>query len=206
MSVADPRAAARNALTTWLGSQLSGVTVSETWPTPGKRIQVPAVTVIAGNTIKTQYHRPRLWKTTTVSGASGTTLYSYGRAEINLQLDCWEAFPASRDVLAQRLEAAVNVPPQTSLGLGGLADYAAAGGLVLAMPNYYGVYCEFVTEPIAGTLPETSNAAQTGEWRQTFAVTAYLHIVNQDTVPLLQTAIVELALNGESPESITVAP
>jgi len=205
MSVADPRAAARNALATWLTSRLTGVAISESWPTPGKKLTVPAVTVIAGPRIRPLYHQPRLWKSTITSGSAGTALYSYGRAEMDLQLDCWEAFPASRDVLAQRVEAAVNVPPTVSLGISGLTDFSAAGGLVLAMPNYYGVYCEYISEPITGVLPENSNMAQAGEWRQTFTVKANLFLVNQDSVPLLQTAIAELGLNGETPETITIA-
>lgn len=206
MSVADPRAAARSALAVWLTAQLSGVVVSEKWPTPGIKLAVPAVTVLAGNTIKPQYHAPRLWKTVPGAGAAGTALYSYGRAEMDLQLDCWESFPASRDVLSQRVEAAMNVPPQTSLGTNGLADYAAAGGLVLAMPNYYGVYCEFIAEPIAGKIPESSGGAQTGEWRQTFLVKAHLHICNQDAVPLLKSAIGTMSLNGETPQVVVTVP
>lgn len=202
MSVADPRAAARSALAAWLSAQLSGVVVSEKWPTPGTKLVVPAVTVLAGNTIKPQYHAPRLWKTAAQSGIAGTALYSYGRAEMDLQLDCWEAFPASRDLLSQRVEAAMNVSPSASLNAGGLADYAAAGGLVLALPNYYGVYCEFISEPIAGTLPESSGGAQTGEWRQTFLVKAHLYICNQDAVPLMQSAIGTMSLNGETPQVV----
>lgn len=205
MSVTDPRVAARAALAGWLTSRLSGVTVSEAWPTPGRALTVPAVTVLAGNTINTQYHMPRLWKSTAGVGVNGTVLYSYGRAEIDLQVDCWEAFPASRDVLAQRLEAVVNVPPGVSLGTGVLTDYSSAPGLVLAMSSYYGTYCEYVFDASPVQIPESSAIAQVGEWRMTYFVKASLFICNQDTVPLLKSAVAQLSLNGEAPESITVA-
>ena len=212
MSVADPRVAVRAALAAHLKARLSGVQVSENWPAPAVKLKVPAVTVVASPRVLTEYHAPRQWRVTPTVGAPPQrpqvdVLYSYGRATLKLQLDAWEQFEATRDALAARVEAAFNLHPRVTLAQGTqLQDLQAAPGLVLRVPGYYGALCEYVFEAVAGTLPESSDTAQRGEWRQAYQGVAYLFLLNQETVAQMKTATMKYSLNGDAPVAVQVAP
>lgn len=209
MSISDPRVAVRSALAQYLKAQLPGVSISENWPTAVKALVMPAVTVLASSTVRTAWHQPMVWRTTPIKGAQtpkGDVLYSYGKAEINMQLDCWAGFEATRDKLAQQVEAVINRPPEDTLNPdpNRLKSFSVRPGLVLKVGGYYDTYCEFIFEAVASDLPENNFAAQTNEWRQAYTGTANFYVCNEEQMALLKAAIAVLDINDEK-ENITAA-
>lgn len=206
MSIADPRVIACRTVAAYLQASMPDVKLSENWPTPGRPIAMPAITVIASPNVKTEYHSPRAWRTISdsMNPAQGKTLYSYGKAYLNLQLDCWEKFEAPRDILAQRVESFINKPARLTVGaMTTLVDYDTAPGLVLKMSGYYDTLCEYMFEPIAGSMPESSDMAQAGEWRQSYAGTAILYLCNEQQVAVLKQAVATLDLN-DNPDQLVI--
>lgn len=208
MSIADPRAAARSALAAYLTTQLAGVVISKGWPTPQQKLVVPAVTVLTSNQVKTDFHKARLWKVTPTTGINATALYSYGRAEINVQLDAWEEYEVRRDALSARLETCLNRDPQETLDPDPtrVVGYSRCPGLVLRLPDFYNVPAEFIFEGTPADLKESSQSAIVADWRATFSGRVLLHLMDQDTVALMQTVVMQIAINGDTAESVQLAP
>jgi hypothetical protein len=209
MAIPAPRAAARKALADYLRSALQPtfpqLAVSENWPNPKQPFPPQALTVLAPqNGVQTEYHAPVIWQVTPISGTQATVLYSYGRLTIGMQLDTWSNFEAVRDSLAAAVTPLLNQSPSSSLGLGGL-DLQNAPGLVLPLPSYYGVTCEYAFDGEASPDESSDNATVAG-WRATWTGSASLYLMAQQTVSLMLEIDAQLTLNGAPTDTVKLAP
>jgi hypothetical protein len=103
---------------------------------------------------------------------------------MQLELDCWASVKSKRDSLARDLRRQLNRSPSTTLG-GGVLGLDHEAGLVLPVPGLFNQPCyyEFVPVPSVG---ESSDAAQTNEWRSHWRGTAEMSIVDQQLFTLIK--------------------
>lgn len=205
----DPRSAVRSMLASYLTAQLAdvaGLTVNEQWPIPQQQLATPAITIVTSPQLKCEYHLPRLWTTTPTIGVNGIARYSYGRAELNLQIDVWSDYEATRDALAARAESVLNRDPLETLAPNPSrpVGYARKPGLVLALTNYHNTPCEFIFETPASSVGESKGQAMVADWRNTFAGRAILHLMNEEVVALMKSVTMKLAINGYASQDISL--
>jgi hypothetical protein len=197
------RKAVRDALAAYLRTELAtahpDLVVFDSWPDPATSLPAEAVSVLATGTIEEGGYAPQTHRVTPTAGVMGDVLYGFGTLTLGLQLDCWTHHEATRDVLARDLEAALNRPPAITLGLtGGIPQLGRERGLVIRIPNLFNCPADFRFEPTASPV-ENGDAAQTGEWRATWAGSAFVHLVNQESLALRQT----LNLTGDVTKTVT---
>lgn len=190
----DLTSALRDALAAHLRAALAasvpGLVVEGAWPTPGRKLPARLVTVLAAGEPETRFHPPRIYRTIPGVAPMGTVRYAYGRATLPLQLDAWATSAPARDALASALAAALHRHPAATLGGGGsLPRLSARGHLVLAPAALLGAPCAFRFE--AQSLPaESSDAAQSGEWRASWAGSAETFVVTEEQLALMQSITV----------------
>lgn len=181
--------ALREALAAHLQTQLApsfpGIVCSGEWPTAGKALPPIAVTVTTPGEQQTEFHPTVPHAVSNISGTTADVVYSFGHVEQGLQIDLWATYRAVRDDVAQAIYFALNLPPNVTLGLGGLPNWSQAAGLVLRIPLLFNVPADFQFGDSPRT-PESSDAAQQGEWRATWIGTASLETVDKENVPLMQ--------------------
>jgi hypothetical protein len=198
--VKAPTVALRKALTAWLQAKLApdytGVKVFSSWPQPSMTLPEFAVSVLTVPPFDVQEHEPRIWDTTPTIDPNGTTLYSYGTANVGMQLDVWARYPEARDNLADSVRKWVNRSPIESLGILGALPYLGSHpGLVLKLSDFGDVTAEYRFGQIA-TPVEDSTAVQSGEWRATWNGSAFLYLISIEQVALMKT--LTLDVNGDS--------
>lgn len=206
MSTPAPLEAVRKTLADYLATQNAGVTVSPRWPTPQRPLPAKAITVVLPPAPPVvREHPPRVWSFTATSSTAGDVLYSYGLAEIGLQLDVWAQYPAVRDQLAASVQGQINRPPSATLGLTTLPRLSRAPGLVLRCTEFYDVPVDYRFEPIPPEL-ETSDRAQKGDWRATWQGKATVHLLSQESVAIMTQLVLQLATNGGAASDVPIFP
>jgi hypothetical protein len=195
------RVAVRLALANYLRTNLQAVwpnlVVTENWPLPQRAFPPQAITVLAplaGQVI--EYHEPVIWQVSNANNTSGTILYSYGKMEIPLQLDCWTQFESVRDDLASSLLPLLNQSPLITLGISTPAALANAPGLVLTIPTYSNITAEYVFDPVP-TAMETSDGAVVADWRYQWQGHATIYLIQSETQPLMKDITIKMGLNGD---------
>jgi len=207
----EPRAACRKALATSLSSYLtplhSGIVVSEKWPTPGKALTALSLTVITpGTAPKVEFHQPVKHKVTLPeSGHAGTVLYSYGRVDVDLQIDAWALYPATRDALALSTLRALNRPANVTLSTPALTDYSHAPGLVLRLTDWFNVTASYRFDAL-GAIPENSDAAQVNEYRATWQGSAHFYLCDEQQLYLMQKILLKAKYDNGPQETIQLIP
>lgn len=191
----------REALAAYLRTQLAAghpaLVVSSEWPTPGVPLPSEAVTIVAPGGAQTAFHPPKVISTTPTGDHAGTVVYSFGNVSIDLQLDCWADFPATRDALAVDIEAAINRRPADTLGVVTLPSLSRRGGIVLRVAALANALADFRFNAIP-SFQETSDGAQRGEWRSTWQGTVFVHLLATEIdFPILERVIVDFG-GGET--------
>lgn len=197
------RAALASYLRTALPGVLAGVEVSEVWPTPGKPLPALAVTVLVAGDPEVRFHPPRIYRAIPGVAPNGTVRYSYGRANVPLQLDAWATFGPTLSTLTTALEAVLHRAPGETLSAPTAPRLRRRGGLVLEPAALLGAPCAFRFQA-APTPAESSDTAQQGEWRATWSGSAETWIVSEEQLALLQSIAVQVpAGSGLDPFSLT---
>lgn len=200
------RVAVRLALANYLRTNLQAawpnLVITENWPQPQKVFPPQALTVLAplqGQVI--EYHQPVVWKVTGESGAAATIMYSYGKMEIPLQLDCWAQYESIRDDLASSLLPLLNQNVEVTLGTATLSNLGLAPGLVLPIPTYSNITAEYVFDPVPSAI-ETSTGSMVSDWRYQWTGTATIYLIQNETQPLMKDVTILLGINGAANEVI----
>jgi hypothetical protein len=182
-------------LRTALAAPVPGVVVEGVWPTPGRKLPANLVTVLAAGEPETRFHPPKIYRTIPGVAPMGAVRYAYGRATLPLQLDAWATSAPARNVLASALAAALHRHPAATLGLTTLPRLGARGHLVIAPAALLGAPCAFRFE--GQSLPaESSDGAQSGEWRASWAGTAETFVVTEEQLALMQSITVLGPIDG----------
>jgi hypothetical protein len=172
--------------------------VSEKWPTPGVALPKLAMTVITpGTAPKVEFHPPvRHTVTLPETGHVGTVMFSYGRVDIDLQIDAWANYPAPRDALALDTLRALNRPANVTQGTTPtLTDYTYAPGLVLSLTDWFNVAASYTFNAL-GAIPEGSDQAQTNEYRATWTGSCHVYLCDTQQLALMQKIILKATYNG----------
>lgn len=195
------RVAVRLALANYLRTNLQAawpsLVITENWPVPQKAFPPQAITVLAplqGQVI--EYHEPVVWQVNTPNNTSASILYSYGKMQIPLQLDCWAQFESVRDDLASSLLPLLNQNVGVTLGLTQTATLANSPGLVLTIPTYSNITAEYVFDPVPSAI-ETSDGATVADWRYQWNGHATIYLVQNETQPLMKDVTIKMGMNGD---------
>jgi hypothetical protein len=210
--------AVRNALATWLQAKLSpawsGLDVRKDWPDAQQDLPAYTITVLAtGDAENVEYFNPIDVQVVPLASPSvnGTVTYVYGKIEgLPLQLDVFASSKAARDLFLVAVRKQLFVSPQVSLfgtshQPAWSPDYEIGTDLVLELPDLFNVLCVYNFSPI-GVPMESSEQAETAEWRATFRGSADVFLTNQEQVPLIKQMHLIISLNGQDPETKTVTP
>jgi hypothetical protein len=203
----DLTSALRDALAAYLRTALAaavpGLEVSPDWPTPGRKLPANVVTVLVAGEPETRFHPPRIYRTIPGVAPMGAVRYAYGRAKLPLQLDAWATSAPARDALAAALAAALHRHPAATLvGAPTLPRLGGRGHLVLAPATLLGAPCEYRFE--GQSLPaESGDAAQSGEWRASWAGVAETFVVTEEQLALMR-SITVLGPVGGVPTTILI--
>lgn len=206
MPTLEPVAALRAALGAYLRAELDPeVVVLDEWPQPGRTRQQRVVSIVSpGGVQKVTAHLPRKLSFVPVDADTGTYSYSYGLAEVALQLDAWAENPSARDQLVAALQAKLNRPPSATLGGTALPRASRQQGLVLRVTNFFSAPCSYVFDFLP-RLPESSSIAQAGAHRGTFTGMATMFLVNEDVVPILKSIVGLVSVNGGAQQSVPLS-
>lgn len=200
------RVAVRLALANYLRTNLQAVwpnlVITENWPSPQRAFPPQAITVLAplqGQIV--EYHEPVVWQVNNTNNTSATIMYSYGKMEIPLQLDCWAQFESVRDDLASSLLPLLNQNVAVTLGLATNANLANAPGLVLPIPTYSNITAEYVFDPVPAAI-ETEDGAIVADWRYQWKGHATIYLIQNETQPLMKDVTIKMGMNGDSATDI----
>lgn len=202
---------ARKALADYLRTELTPafptIQVSGVWPQPGKALAPFEITVLLTGAPDTAYW-PATWydvQPDPSPAVTGQVSYSFGRLQLDLQLDLWAATRANRDALIAAVVPLLNRHPlQTLTAPPWRPMLGRHPGVVLPVAALLGMPCDFRFEA-AGDPTEDPDAAQANEWRATFPGTGTLYCVAREQVALIKQLEVDWTVNGgpTEPQNIT---
>jgi hypothetical protein len=200
--------AARSQLATWLKSELHAsyptLTVIEQWPVPGRKLDLPSISIVMHGEPRIAPHSPAIHETTPTVSPYGLVLYSYGSITLDVQLDAWAEQPAQRNALSKAVSNAANIHPVYSIPIvDAMPELRRNPGLVLKLAGFYDILADYQIEQVDSP-EEDSDAAQTGEWRATFTGSVEFLAVTEEQQALLKQIVVTTTLNGGTPGVRTI--
>jgi len=209
MSTTDPLSAVRDALkgylATYLASSFPSLVVSSGWPTPGKSLGPQALTVTLPMAVpRVSSHLPRKVDFVPIDADTGTYTYSYGLADVGLQLDLWTQREFDRNALVQAIQAALNRPPAATLGLTVLPGVARQQGAVLRVPEFYNAPASYLFDHFP-SVTETSSAVQAASWRAMWTGNATLFLLSQEAVAILKSIVGKFSFNGGAQSNVPLS-
>lgn len=175
----DPRASVLDALATYLGTELSGLTVRRGWPEDAVEVDLaakPELAVTAGPSTVELCSPDSVSEA--VDGGTVTVGYRVGYLRMQVQLDLWATYRAQRDAQGALVEAALH--NQVPFG----------AGLWLTQADHFG-------RPITATVTESrieddASGAPRGQWRQSWTLDVLTDVVVHADHPLLTQVDVDL--------------
>lgn len=201
------RAALRDALATYLTSRLASQFPADAEDADGLKVyprrrplgtmavqKVIAVATQPGS-VDVQSFPPTPISVADTSGTSSLVTYAYGYAEVPMQLDVWAPNEPTRDALVQAVEAAINRPPAATL-LGATSEFARFRGVVIRVTDFYDAPSRYLFGSFPRAYEETSASSQGSRWRATWQGTAQLYLLDQQTLNLLKTLVLQEGVNG----------
>ncbi len=201
--------AARNALATWLTSELSSVpvTVEPRWAEPDRQLRPKHITIIDAGPRDLEWLQPEVLYSTLVDLEGGNSVkkvdavWSFGYATMPVQLDVWAQSDVGLDDIIARLDASLNkgtrgVSVQTSPFDGGLALNLGDGW----SPGI--VHLEFGQ----ATLMQSPGSVIEGEWRAMYRGTASAQMTQAARTARIARILLEQRLRVQDPINTADTP
>jgi hypothetical protein len=196
----DLATAIRDRLAAYLGTELAAsfpaLKVLAAWPDPEVPLPEYALAVLQTGAPTTEFYPPITYRVTPGVSPMGAVRYSYGWAEVSLQLDAWATHRARRDALADVVRDRLHRHPAHTLGIvGAWPTYQRQPGLVLKVTGLLDAPCDYRFD--AAPLPaEAEPNAEAGEWRASWTGVARMHVVTEEQLALIKKLQFQLTLNG----------
>lgn len=210
----EPRAAARKALAEYLAAEFQKIgsypdlQINDTWPAPHDPLPKQSISLNSPpDSLRAEYHVPMVWGVTPdASGAKGKVRFSYGRVEVDIQLDIWAQFFDTCEQISNELWNLLNRPAPETLGTSVNGDFQLkAPGLLLTLTEFFDATADYLFDPISNPV-QSPGKAMVGEWRATMQGTATFYLMSEAHVTLMKSILIKLGVNGATPQTIVTLP